>query len=79
MLSPEIPVSCMFCPNDGGAFKQTNRNSWAHLLCALWIPEVGVASPVYMEPIDSIEKIPKSRWKLVRVIRVDDLAAELKL
>ncbi|KAL1923953.1 uncharacterized protein VTP21DRAFT_6988 [Calcarisporiella thermophila] len=64
MISPDKPVSCIFCPNEGGAFKQTNTNRWAHLLCAIWIPEVGLANPVYMEPVDNIEKIPKSRWKL---------------
>jgi hypothetical protein len=31
---------------------------------ALWIPEVSVANPVYMEPVDHIDQIPKSRWKL---------------
>lgn len=30
----------------------------------MWIPETGVSNPVYMEPIDSIERIPKARWKL---------------
>ncbi|KAF9909855.1 nuA3 HAT complex component nto1 [Linnemannia zychae] len=64
MLSPQMPVSCIFCPGEGGAFKQTNTSRWAHLLCASWIPEVGVANVVYMEPIDNIEKIPSSRWKL---------------
>ncbi|KAJ3343649.1 nuA3 HAT complex component nto1 [Gonapodya sp. JEL0774] len=64
MLSPEKAVACIFCPNDGGAFKQTNTNRWGHLLCAMWIPEVGIANPVTMEPIDNIEQIPKSRWKL---------------
>lgn len=64
MVSPEVPVSCLFCPNEGGAFKQTNTNKWAHLLCAIWIPEVGVSNSVYMEPVDNIENIPKSRWKL---------------
>ncbi|KAI9022538.1 hypothetical protein DFJ74DRAFT_669843 [Hyaloraphidium curvatum] len=64
MLSPEAPVSCIFCPNEGGAFKQTTTNRWAHLLCAMWIPEVGISNPVYMEPIDQIGKVPKSRWKL---------------
>jgi hypothetical protein len=83
MVSPGHNVSCMFCPNDAGAFKQTVTNKWAHSICALWysvlpsnfltiqikrIPEVGVANPVYMEPIDSIEKIPKSRWKLVFIL-----------
>lgn len=65
MVSPQSPVSCIFCPNEGGAFKQTTTNQWAHLLCALWIPEVSIINPVYAEPIDGIERIPKSRWKLV--------------
>ncbi|KAG2222904.1 hypothetical protein INT45_013535 [Circinella minor] len=64
LVSPENPVSCIFCPNEGGAFKQTNTNKWGHLLCAIWIPEVGLSNSVYMEPIDNIENIPKSRWKL---------------
>ncbi|KAF9116274.1 nuA3 HAT complex component nto1 [Mortierella sp. AM989] len=64
MLSPQMPVSCIFCPGEGGAFKQTTNSRWAHLLCAGWIPEVGVANTVYMEPIDNIDKIPASRWKL---------------
>lgn len=64
MISPEFPVSCIFCPNEGGAFKQTNTNQWGHLLCAIWIPEVGVSNPIYMEPIDTIENVPKNRWKL---------------
>ncbi|RCH88627.1 nuA3 HAT complex component nto1, partial [Rhizopus stolonifer] len=64
MISPENPVSCLFCPNEGGAFKQTNTNQWGHLLCAIWIPEVGVGNPIYMEPIEMIEHVPKSRWKL---------------
>lgn len=64
MISPEFPVSCIFCPNEGGAFKQTNTNQWGHLLCAIWIPEVGVSNTIYMEPIDMIGNVPKSRWKL---------------
>ncbi|CAO3625491.1 unnamed protein product [Cunninghamella blakesleeana] len=64
IVSPDKPVSCLFCPNEGGAFKQTNTNKWSHLLCALWIPEVDVGNLIYMEPIDNIESIPKSRWKL---------------
>ncbi|KAG2213468.1 hypothetical protein INT47_009142 [Mucor saturninus] len=64
MVSPENPVSCIFCPGEGGAFKQTTTNQWGHLLCAIWIPEVGLSNSVYMEPIDNIENVPKSRWKL---------------
>ncbi|PWN39676.1 hypothetical protein IE81DRAFT_294537, partial [Ceraceosorus guamensis] len=63
-VSPDRAVSCVLCPNEGGAFKQTTQGKWAHLLCAVWIPETGVSNPVYMEPIDSVERIPKARWKL---------------
>lgn len=64
-VSPENPVSCLLCPNEGGAFKQTNRGEWAHLLCSIWIPEVTLGNAFIMEPIESIENIPKSRWKLI--------------
>eukprot|EP00842_Homolaphlyctis_polyrhiza_P005489 jgi/Hompol1/5941/HPOL_004751-RA len=64
MVSPEMPVSCVFCPLEGGAFKQTSTNRWAHLSCAMWIPECHIANTVYMEPIEGVENIPKSRWKL---------------
>ena len=57
--------SCIFCPNEGGAFKQTTLGDWAHLLCAIWIPETRVANEVFMEPITGSDKIPKQRWKLV--------------
>lgn len=54
----------MFCPNTDGAFKQTNASKWAHLLCAIWIPEVSLGNVVFMEPVQDVEKVPKSRWKL---------------
>ncbi|KAL4402205.1 MOZ/MORF histone acetyltransferase complex protein [Malassezia pachydermatis] len=63
-VSPDRPVSCVLCPNEGGAFKQTTEGAWAHLLCAMWIPETGVGNTVYMEPIDGIKAIPKARWRL---------------
>jgi len=63
-VSPDRPVSCIFCPQEGGAFKQTSDGKWAHLLCAMWIPETGVSNSVYMEPIDGVQDIPKARWRL---------------
>ncbi|KAG1795047.1 PHD-zinc-finger like domain-containing protein [Suillus plorans] len=63
-VSPENLVSCILCPNEGGAFKQTVFGDWAHLLCAIWIPETRVANEVFMEPITGSDKIPKQRWKL---------------
>ncbi|WWD21160.1 hypothetical protein CI109_105643 [Kwoniella shandongensis] len=64
-VSPENPVSCIFCPNEGGAFKQTTTGHWSHLLCAIWIPETGLGNAVYMEPVEGVESVPKNRWKLV--------------
>ncbi|KAJ7355672.1 bromodomain and PHD finger-containing protein 3 [Mycena albidolilacea] len=63
-VSPENPVSCILCPNEGGAFKQTTQGEWIHLLCAIWVPETRVSNDVFMEPIIGAEKIPKQRWKL---------------
>ena len=56
--------TCIFCPNTDGAFKQTNSSRWAHLLCAIWIPEVSLGNATFMEPVMDVEKVPKSRWKL---------------
>lgn len=64
-VEPENPVDCIFCPAEAGAFKQTTEAHWAHLLCAIWIPEVGVSNPVYMEPIEGEDGVPKTRWKLI--------------
>ncbi|KAM0731850.1 Bromodomain-containing protein-like protein [Formica fusca] len=65
LQSPSRAVDCVLCPNRGGAFKQTDRPAtWAHVVCALWIPEVRFANTVFLEPIDSIESIPQARWKL---------------
>lgn len=64
-ISPRHTVSCVFCPNDNvGAFKPTDTGHWAHALCTLWIPEVTVKHPVYMEPVTGLTRIPRGRWKL---------------
>ncbi|KAH6694073.1 peregrin [Plectosphaerella plurivora] len=63
LIGRGIPT-CIFCPNTDGAFKQTNSSKWAHLLCAMWIPEVSLGNHTFMEPVMDVDKVPKTRWKL---------------
>ncbi|EPZ35171.1 hypothetical protein ROZALSC1DRAFT_26820 [Rozella allomycis CSF55] len=67
MVNPSIPVSCILCPNEGGAFKQTVDYRWAHLFCSYWIEECCVGNAVFQEPIDN-SAIPKARYKLICVL-----------
>ncbi|SCU89353.1 LAME_0E03092g1_1 [Lachancea meyersii CBS 8951] len=64
MISRNRKINCLFCPSHTGAFKQTDRGSWGHVVCGLWIPELFFVNSHYMEPIDGIDMIPRSRWKL---------------
>ncbi|KAK0711066.1 hypothetical protein B0H67DRAFT_601903 [Lasiosphaeris hirsuta] len=63
LIGRGIPT-CIFCPNTDGAFKQTNSSKWAHLLCAMWVPEISLGNSTFMEPVQEVEKVPKTRWKL---------------
>ncbi|XP_072433053.1 protein Jade-3 isoform X1 [Chiloscyllium punctatum] len=61
-----IYPQCLLCPKQGGAMKATRAGTnWAHVSCALWIPEVSIACPERMEPITKVSHIPPSRWSLV--------------
>ncbi|XP_047983095.1 histone-lysine N-methyltransferase ATX2-like isoform X2 [Salvia hispanica] len=62
--APESPLCCL-CPVVGGAMKPTTNDSWAHLACAIWIPETCLLDVKKMEPIDGIDRINKDRWKLL--------------
>ena len=41
-------------------FRLRDGLQWAHLCCALWIPEVTIVCSEKMEPIDNIDEIPVS-------------------
>nr|XP_033804193.1 protein Jade-3 isoform X3 [Geotrypetes seraphini] len=61
-----IHPQCLLCPKKGGAMKATRTGTkWAHVSCALWIPEVSIACPERMEPITKVSHIPPRRWALV--------------
>nr|GMD90257.1 protein Jade-1 [Ipomoea batatas] len=58
----QTPISCSLCPLPGGALKPTTDGKWAHLVCALFVPEVFFADPEAREGIDC-SKVPKRRWE----------------
>lgn len=71
-------TNCIFCPNTEGAFKQTTSSKWAHLLCSIWIPEVSIGNPSLMEPVTDVEKVPRSRWKLLCYICRQRMGASIQ-
>ncbi|XP_021804783.1 histone-lysine N-methyltransferase ATX2 isoform X1 [Prunus avium] len=63
--APEPAPPCCLCPVIGGAMKPTTDGRWAHLACAIWIPETCLSDVKRMEPIDGLSRINKDRWKLL--------------
>ncbi|CAN4090750.1 unnamed protein product [Withania somnifera] len=63
--APVVPPPCCLCPVTGGAMKPTTDGRWAHLACAIWIPETCLSDIKTMEPIDGLSRISKDRWKLL--------------
>ncbi|XP_015887157.3 histone-lysine N-methyltransferase ATX2 [Ziziphus jujuba] len=63
--APEYPPPCCLCPVIGGAMKPTTDGRWAHLACAIWIPETCLSDVKRMQPIDGLSRISKDRWKLL--------------
>ncbi|KAF5733855.1 histone-lysine N-methyltransferase ATX2-like [Tripterygium wilfordii] len=63
--APDSLPPCCLCPVIGSAMKPTTDGRWAHLACAMWIPETCLLDVKKMEPIDGICRINKGRWKLL--------------
>ncbi|MBZ3868947.1 Protein AF-17 [Sciurus carolinensis] len=56
-----VRVRCELCPHKDGALKRTDNGGWAHLVCALYIPEVQFANVLTMEPI-VLQYVPHDRF-----------------
>ncbi|KAJ6634929.1 Protein AF-10 [Pseudolycoriella hygida] len=54
-------VRCELCPSRDGALKKTDNQGWAHVVCALYIPEVRFGNVTTMEPI-ILQLIPQERY-----------------
>ncbi|XP_052746827.1 zinc finger protein zfp-1 isoform X5 [Bicyclus anynana] len=61
--SPETKgkVRCELCPSKSGALKRSDTGGWAHVVCALYIPEVRFGNVTSMEPI-VLRLIPPERF-----------------
>ncbi|GFG34665.1 hypothetical protein Cfor_03077, partial [Coptotermes formosanus] len=57
-------VRCELCPSKDGALKKTDNSAWAHVVCALYIPEVRFGNVTTMEPI-ILQLIPTERFSKV--------------
>nr|CAI5866191.1 unnamed protein product [Callosobruchus analis] len=56
-----VKVKCELCPSKYGALKRTDNQGWAHVVCALYIPEVRFGNVTTMEPIQ-LQLIPAERF-----------------
>ena len=55
---------CELCPSRSGALKRADSGGWAHVVCALYIPEVRFGNVTSMEPI-ILQLIPPERYNKV--------------
>lgn len=60
-------VRCELCPSRDGALKRTDNQGWAHVVCALYIPEVRFGNVTTMEPI-ILQLIPQERYNKSKIL-----------
>ncbi|XP_057699787.1 lysine-specific demethylase 4C isoform X2 [Corythoichthys intestinalis] len=56
-------AECCLCNLRGGALKKTQNDKWAHIMCAVALPEARFSNEVKRGPIDT-SRIPMQRYKL---------------
>ena len=52
----EADFKCILCGHSGGAVKPTADGRWAHVLCALWLPDAAFMDATIM--VSSFPSIP---------------------
>ncbi|KAI7811281.1 lysine-specific demethylase 4C isoform X1 [Triplophysa rosa] len=62
-VAGDLAAGCCLCNLRGGALKRTVDDRWAHVMCAVGLPEVKFLDVVKRAPID-ISAIPVQRYKL---------------
>ncbi|KAM8878455.1 lysine-specific demethylase 4C isoform 2-T2 [Spinachia spinachia] len=56
-------AECCLCNLRGGALKKTQSDKWAHVMCAVALPEARFSNEAKRSPIDT-SRIPMQRYKL---------------
>ncbi|XP_026125030.1 lysine-specific demethylase 4C-like isoform X3 [Carassius auratus] len=71
-VSGDLAAGCCLCNLRGGALKRTSDDRWAHVMCAVGLPEVKFIDVVKRAPID-ISAIPVQRNKLKSKVSKSEL------
>lgn len=61
-LSHGVKARCELCPFGYGALKRTEQKGWAHVICALYIPEVRFGDVHSMDPV-ILSDVPMERFE----------------
>uniref|UniRef100_A0A3P8TZZ4 Lysine-specific demethylase 4B n=1 Tax=Amphiprion percula TaxID=161767 RepID=A0A3P8TZZ4_AMPPE len=62
-MEGSFTAECCLCNLRGGALKKTQNDKWAHVMCAVALPEVRFSDEAKRSPIDT-SRIPMQRYKL---------------
>lgn len=60
----KVTGQCILCGQDGGAMLRTQDGRWGHVLCALWLPELGFLKTTQPPVIEGLKRLDAGRWKL---------------